>query len=311
MGRFRQARAGACMHEAGRPSSWQSRTAAPSKSAALAPHAKDGVSGIYRSCLVAASLPMAPSASLAGMQSARACGPQTCARCWRRRRRRRRRRWMPPASCSRRCRRSGRRAAPPPPQLRARQARLACAIAPWRRLGRRGRACARGPADRAGPARDALAGPQAAAARRNGRFLALVEARARAPAGRHRRSGNFAYVHHAAMQDAVLAARPCAAALHRDEGHAGMQGRAQPLRAQHRPQSRRRTAAAPRRAPSVSWPAAAPRRRGATCWRARWPRSRARWARCWAATRRPRRARWTSGWPPSSRGAAPPAVGLE
>jgi len=157
----------------------------------------------------------------------------------------------------------------------------------------------------------ALAGPQAAAARRNGRFLALVEARARAPAGRHRRSGNFAYVHHAAVQDAVLAARPCAAALHRDEGHAGMQGRAQPLRAQHRPQSRRRTAAAPRRAPRVRWPAAAPRRRGATCWRARWPRSRARWARCWAATRRPRRARWTSGWPPSSRGAAPPAVGLE
>jgi hypothetical protein len=31
----------------------------------------------------------------------------------------------------------------------------------------------------------ALAGPQAAAARRNGRFLALVEARARAPARRH------------------------------------------------------------------------------------------------------------------------------
>jgi len=104
----------------------------------------------------------------------------------------------------------------------------------------------------------ALAGPQAAAARRNGRFLALVEARARAPAGRHRCIGNCAYVHHAAVQDAMLAARPCAAALHRNEGHAAMQGRAQPLRAQHRPQSRRRTAAAPRRAPSVSWP---PRRR--------------------------------------------------
>ena len=65
----RRARARACMRQGG-PAAGSLAQRPLRKSAALAPHAKDGVSGIYRSCLVAASLPMAPSASFAGMQSA-------------------------------------------------------------------------------------------------------------------------------------------------------------------------------------------------------------------------------------------------
>jgi len=62
-----QARAGACMHEAGRPSSWQSRTGRSARAACQMQRARDTPGPLE--CCVSACGSRAPSASLAGMQS--------------------------------------------------------------------------------------------------------------------------------------------------------------------------------------------------------------------------------------------------